>query len=95
MGAGTCYLPVLNWAKAACRGYLAKNWPVSSQYQFSYGCSCNAAKGIVTGLQHISDNNICMITTYLFFLLVCGKFLALPYLYFLFICCFFLSRKKL
>ena len=50
MGAGNCYLPVLNWAKAACRGYLAKNWPVSSQYQFSYGCSCNAAKGIVTGL---------------------------------------------
>ena len=50
MGAGTCYLPVLNWAKATCRGYLAKNWPVSSRYQFSYGCSRNAAKGIVTGL---------------------------------------------
>ena len=50
MGAGNCYLPVLNWAKAACRGYLAKNWPVSSRYRFSYGCSCNAAKGIVTGL---------------------------------------------
>ena len=33
-GQGTCYL---NWTKAACRGYLAKNWPVSSRYQFSYG----------------------------------------------------------
>ena len=50
MLAGNCYLPVLNWAKAACRGYLAKNWPVSSRCQFSYGCSCNAAKCILTGL---------------------------------------------
>ena len=48
MGAGNCYLPILNWATAACRGYLAKNWPVLSRYQFSDGCSCNAAKGIVT-----------------------------------------------